>query len=190
MVTNERTLSSPVVAAVAAATIMIAFQTAAKATRDALFLSSFDVALLPRMIIGAALVSVPMALVASRWMVRVGPGRLVPAAFVTSALLLVVEWTLVDVAREVIAVAVYLHYAALGAVLISGFWSVVNERWDPRTAKRVVGRIAAGGTAGGLLGGLLAERAAVLLSVTAMLPLLAVLHLACAALVVGLQGGP
>ena len=43
--------------------------------------------------------------------------------------------------------------ATFGAVLISGFWSVVNERFDPHTAKQVVGRIAAGATVGGLLGG-------------------------------------
>lgn len=176
------------VAAAFGAGLMIAFQTAAKATRDALFLSSFDVSLLPRMVVLSALVSMMAALAASRWMTRFGPARLIPVAFGVSAALLLVEFALVDTYRGPIAVVLYLHYGALGAVLISGFWSVVNERWDPRTAKRYVGRIAAGGTIGGLAGGLLAERVGALLaSVVAMLPILAALHIACAFLVVAMR---
>jgi hypothetical protein len=159
---------------------MIAFQMAAKATRDGLFLSSFDVSDLPRMVVTSAVVSVVTALIAARWMTSWGPGRLVQAAFVLSAALLLAEWALVGSYRQAVAIILYLHYGALGAVLVSGFWSVVNERFDPRTAKRYIGRIAAGGTVGGLLGGLLA---AGLPSVVTMLPILAGLHLLCAVLV-------
>ncbi|MDH3457095.1 MAG: hypothetical protein OER90_09650 [Gemmatimonadota bacterium] len=170
-------------AAIVAAGFMIAFQVAAKATRDALFLSSFDVTLLPRMVVVSAVVSVLAAIVASRWMPRVGPGRLVPAAFNASAILLLLEWWLVGRAPRATAIVVYLHYGALGAILISAFWSVVNERFDPRTAKTYVGRIAAGGTVGGLLGGILTERVGAYFSVATMLPILAVVHVVCAALV-------
>jgi HEAT repeat protein/MFS family permease len=165
---------------------MIAFQTAAKATRDALFLSSFDVAALPRMVIASALASVVFAFLASRWMTVFGPARLVPAAFAASAALLLVEWALVARLRGPIAIVLYLHYGALGATLISGFWSIVNERFDPRTAKRFVGRIAAGATAGSLLGGLLAERVAALSTIALMFPLLAGIHLLCAWLATGI----
>jgi hypothetical protein len=82
-----------------------------------------------------------------------------------------------------VAVLFYLHFAALGAVLVSSFWSLVGERFDPRATRRHVGRIVAGGTVGGVLGGILAGRVAVTLSVDAMFPLLALLHLGCAGLV-------
>ncbi len=179
----DRATKASLVAAVVTAIGMIAFQTAAKATRDALFLSTFDVSALPRMVMVSALVAMAVALLAARWMTQIGPMRLVPPAFALSAALALVEWGLLGAFRRPVAVGFYLHYAALGAVLISGFWSVINERFDPRTAKRYVGRIAAGATVGGLLGGVLAERVGALLSMEAMLPILAALHLLCGILI-------
>ena len=189
MSSADRATKTAVVSAVITAAAMIAFQMAAKATRDALFLSTFDVSALPRMVMVSALLSMAVALLASRWMTAIGPARLVPAAFAVSAALLVVWWVLVGQFRRPVAVALYLHYAALGAVLISGFWSVVNERFDPRSAKRYVGRIAAGATVGGLLGGLLAERVAALFTMETMFPILAGIHLLCAFLVLGVPAG-
>ncbi len=168
---------------------MIAFQTAGKATRDALFLSTFAPTALPTMVIVAAVTSVLLAYATSRLLLRSEPARLMPIAFAGSAALLMVEWALVPVVRPLVAVVLYLHFAGLGAVLISGFWSVVNERFDPHTAKRYVARIATGGTVGGVAGGVLAARVADTLSVDAMLPILAVLHLACAWLVLALGRG-
>ncbi len=183
MIPPDRDSQRAYLAAVIGAGTMIAFQTAGKATRDALFLSSYDVSLLPRTVMAAAVVSVLAALLASRWMTLLSPARLVPLAFAVSAVLLLVEWTLLDQFRGMVAIAVYLHLAALGAVLISGFWSVVNERFDPRTAKRYVGRIAAGGTVGGLVGGLIAERISTFGAIAPMFPVLAALHVLCAVLV-------
>ncbi len=167
---------------------MIVFQVASKATRDALFLSNFDVTSLPAMMTAAATISIVTALGASRAMTRFGPGRVVPVLFVASALLQMLEFALVEQFRRPVAVGVYLHYNAIGALLISGFWSVINERFDPRTAKRVVGPVGAAGTLGGLLGGLLAERVAAAGTVVAMLPLLGIVHLVCAAMVLNVHG--
>ncbi len=185
MAPSERSNKVAVAVAIATAVIMIAFQMAAKATRDALFLSSYDVSALPRMIMLSAFVSVLVAFGASRWMTAVGPARLVPGAFAASGTLLLIEWLLVAEYRGAVAVLLYLHYGGLGAVLISGFWSIINERFDPRTAKRYVGKIAAGATVGGVIGGVLAERVAVLASVEAMLPILAALHFVCSGLLLG-----
>ncbi|HET7038821.1 MAG TPA: hypothetical protein VFH97_02975, partial [Gemmatimonadales bacterium] len=159
------------------AAAIIGFQTAAKATRDALFLTTYPVAALPTMVIVSALASVALAIVAGRVLTRLGPARVVPVAFGASGVLLVAEWALIAQSRELVAVLFYLHYGALGAVLISGFWSVINERFDPRTAKRVLGWIGAGGTAGGVVGGTLAAQAANVMPVATMLPILAALHL-------------
>lgn len=169
--------------AAATALVMIAYQVGAKATRDALFLSSFPASALPAMTIASALLSIAMAFAAARALTRYGPARVIPLGFGGSALLLLGEWTLVGAWPRGGAIAVYLHYGALGALLISGFWAFLNERFDPRSAKRAIGRIGAGGTVGGLLGGLLAERVGSVSSVATMLPVLAALHAVCALLV-------
>ena len=166
---------------------MIAQQVGGKATRDALFLSMFAVTSLPAMFIGASVFSVAMVLLFSRLLSRFGPARVMPMAFGASGLLLFGEWMLVFANPKLGSIVVYLHMAGLGSVLISGFWSVVTEQFDPRAAKRQIGRIAAGATVGGLLGGILAERVAGSLSVAAMLPILGLLHLFCAWRVRGVE---
>ena len=173
--------------ATAAAFVIIAFQIAAKSTRDALFLSNYDITVLPIMVMGASALSILVILATSRIMASLGPIKFVPLAFLTSAALLLVEWRILQQLPAVAAVLVYLHIAALGAVLISAFWSTVNERFDPRTAKKQMGRIAGGGALGGLIGGLLAERIGASLNLSLMLPVLSMLHLACAGLMVGLR---
>jgi hypothetical protein len=168
-------------AAITSAGAMIAFQVGGKATRDALFLSNFPVTALPSMLVASAILSIFAVLMASRVMAAKGPGAIIPYAFGVSSSLLIVEWIALAVAPRVTAVVFYLHMAVFGAILVSGFWSMIGELFDPRTAKVKVGRIAAGGTVGGIVGGLLAERTGAILSIGSMLPLLAVLHFACAA---------
>ena len=173
--------------AVAAAGLTVAFQLAGKATRDALFLSTLGVAALPRMLIIAALVSAALTIGLTRVMARTGPGRLVPRLFFLSGALLLVEWALVGPARPIVAVLFYLHFGGLGALLVSGFWALVNERFDPRAARGAIGRITTGASLGGLLGGILPERIGATLSLTAMLPVLAALHLLAGFLVLWLR---
>ena len=158
---------------------MIAAQVAGKATRDALFLSQFHISTLPLVLIAAAILSIGVTLLVSRLLAEYGPGRVTPPAFVLSAVLLLAEWGIASFSPRAAAIVVYLHTASLGAVLISGFWSLLNERFDPRSAKRRIARIGAGGTLGGVLGGLAAERVGTYFSVPSMLPLLALLHLVC-----------
>jgi ATP:ADP antiporter, AAA family len=176
-------------AAVAAATVIITLQLAGKATRDALFLSTFGVAALPPVVIIAAVLSAFLAVVLARMMAQSRPAQLVPRLFAFSAVLLAGEWMLAGSARREAAVLVYLHLTALGAILVSGFWAMVNERFDPRTARLTIGRITAGGSLGGLLGGLLPERVGSALPLVAMLPILALLHLLAAGLVLGVEHG-
>lgn len=173
--------------AVAAAGLTVAFQLAGKATRDTLFLSTFGVPFLPRMLIVSAVVSVALTLGLTRVMARTGPGRLIPRLFWLSGLLLLVEWALIGPARPVVAILFYLHFGGLGALLVSGFWALVNERFDPRSARGAIGRITTGASLGGLLGGILPERIGALLSLSAMLPVLAAMHLLAGFLVLWLR---
>ncbi|MCC7414428.1 MAG: hypothetical protein IT495_22625 [Gammaproteobacteria bacterium] len=170
--------------AVISATLIIAHQVAGKATRDGLFLAYFDVVHLPKIVVATALTSIAGVLAMSRLLAVFGPARLVPRAFAMSAGLFGVEWVVFAFDPRYAAVLLYVHMGVFGALLISGFWSVVNERFDPHTAKRTVARIAAAATLGGLVGGVIAERVSELVDVRAMLPVLAGMHLACAATVV------
>ena len=94
-----------------------------------------------------------VAIVVSRFLSHLNPARSVPFTLGLSALLLFGEWRLVEALPRMGAVAVYLHLSALTLVLFSGFWSVVNERFDPYTAKTVVARASGFGALGGVLGG-------------------------------------
>jgi hypothetical protein len=85
--------------------------------------------------------------------------------------------------------AVYAHAGVFGATLVSGFWSVINERFDPYTARHVIGRIGTGASLGGVMGGLVAWRAAGVMGVPTMLLLLAALTLACLAVLERLPHG-
>jgi ATP/ADP translocase len=173
-------------ATVLASAVMIALQVAAKATRDALFITSFGVSLLPRMVVTTAVLSIFLTLWLARRLAQQGPATLVPRLFAGSAILLAVEWLLSFVSLRPAAFLVYLHVTAFGALLISAFWALVNESYDPRSARRAVGLITAGGSVGGLLGGLLTERMGTAFSASSMLPLLALLQLSMAILVLPL----
>lgn len=176
MADGERAERNAALFALISAAVMIAQQVGSKATRDALFLSSFDAQDLPRVVIAAAAASMVAVFLASRGYARFGPQRVVPVAFGVSAALYVGEWLLAETMPRPVAVALYLHTAVFGALVISGFWSVVNERFDPHTAKRVVSRIGTGATLGGIVGGLLAERVGSMFDANAMLVVLAGLN--------------
>jgi hypothetical protein len=167
-------------AAAFGAAALIAHQVAAKATRDALFLSHFDITGLPMMVLIASLLSIITGVIAARVMSRIAPGYLIPRAFLASAILLVLEWWLSYWSHSVAAVLIYLQIAALGSVLISGFWSMLGDGFDPHSARKQFTRIVGAGTFGGLIGGLIAERVGTTFGVTSMLPVLAALHLICA----------
>lgn len=165
--------------AVVTATLMIAHQVAGKATRDALFLSEFDVTALPKMVMASAVLSMLAVVVIARLLAQFGPSRVMPGAFAVSALLFLASWLLYAVSPDLISILLYLQMGVFGAVLISGFWSVVNERFDPYTAKQTIARVGAAATLGGLLGGVLAGRVADAIDIRAMLLVLGVLHALC-----------
>ena len=177
---SESQSASAVLTAIICAGLVTAQFVGGKAARDALFLAQIDVTSLPAMVIATSIFSIALVAVNAKGVSRLSPARFVPAAFAVSTVLLLGEWLLTFSSPKVAAVLVYLHISGLGPILGSGFWLVAAERFDPRTAKRKFGQIAAGGTFGGLLGGLLAERVAVMFGVGAMLPVLAFLNLLCA----------
>jgi AAA family ATP:ADP antiporter len=174
--------------AMAGAALMLAHQVAGKAARDGLFLSRFEATALPKMVLAAAVVAVLFGWLFGLLLKRYSPQRVVPGALLLSAALQAAEWILLDRSPDVVVVWVYLHIVGFGAILLSGFWSLANEVFDPREAKLRFGRIAGFGTAGGIVGGLLAERTVVWFGTASVLVLLAGLHLVAGLLVMGLSG--
>ena len=169
----------PLVPAILAAGLLVAQQVAGKATRDAFFLSQFPVTALPVMSMAAALVSLLAVLAFARGMAALSPGRMVPLTVALSAVLFLGEWSLSGPLPRVAAVALFFHMAIFGATLVSGLWSLINERFDPYSAKQAVGPIGAGAAVGGIIGGFLTWGAATLVSVPAMLGAMAALNLLC-----------
>jgi AAA family ATP:ADP antiporter len=158
---------------------LIAQQVSGKAARDALFLTSFHAASLPIVMAAAAVLSLLAVVWLSRLMARYSPARVMPVLFASSASGLALEWGLGFVSAPVAAVAVYLHTAVFSPVMISTFWSLINERFDPHTAKAAVARIGSGATLGGVLGGLAAWRASTVLELPTTVLCLAVLNAGC-----------
>jgi hypothetical protein len=187
--TTDPSQRSAVLAAMLAAGALVAQQVAGRATRDALFLSSFPVSALPLAMIGSAVASALAVLGFSAALSRRSPARVVPLALAAGTGLLLAEWGLSLVRPRLAAAAVYLHMATFGATVISGFWSLVNERFDPYTARRVMGRIGLGASLGGVTGGLVAWSAAGLLPVPAMLALMAAFNVV-SLLALGWLGAP
>jgi ATP:ADP antiporter, AAA family len=175
--------------AMATAAIMIGHQVGAKAFRDAAFLTAWPATALPMMTLGTAALTGVLVPIFSRFLDRFSPLTVVAAGFALSAAGHAAEWAFYDASRAVVVI-IYLHLAGVGVVLLSGFWSLLAERFDPASARAAYGRIAAAGTAGGMFGSLAAERIATLVRPEAVLILLTILHVLCAGGVLMLRSSP
>src|SRR5262245_16965036 len=167
--------------------LLITQQVAAKAARDALFLSNFPPTALPPIMVGSSLASALSVVFFSRAMARLSPSLVAPVATGFAAILLLLEWLVSLSQPRIAAVLVYLHLAIFGGTLVSAFWSWVNERFDPWTARSVVGRIGLGAAAGGVAGGVLAWGASGLLPVPSLLLVTALVGVAAVVLLLKLR---
>src|SRR4051812_28395165 len=107
--------------------LLIAQQVVGKAARDALFLSSFHASQLPTVMAAGAVLSLLAAYSVSRLMARHPPASVMLMLSAISAGGFALEWTLDLSAPRVAAVLVYLQTALFGPVMISTFWSLINE---------------------------------------------------------------
>lgn len=183
MATTRTSRSRSLATAMLCAAAVTAQFVSGKATRDALFLTSLDFTALPTMLMATSVCSLLLVAANARAARRLRPSVLVPASFVASGLLFLVEWAFRSWAPSSTAAFVYLHISGSAPLLASGFWLIASERFDPHTAKKRFGQIAGAGTLGGLVSALMAERVAALFGVPAMLPFLAILQFLSAALV-------
>ena len=178
--TAFRRQATAAIAAVTAA-IVIAQHVAASAARDAFFLANHPASALPGAVIMSSILSVAFLPLLARMMARFGPAIVSPLAATTSALLLIVEWMISHQRPQLAALAVFVHTTVIGSVLVSGFWSLFSERFDPYTARQLMGRVAGGAALGGVIGGLLVERAgAAGIDLPNLLPMVAIVQLVAA----------
>jgi len=140
-------------AAVGVAIVMVGQLVASRAIRDGFFLSHFEPTVLPSMVMISSILSIFIVLGSTRFLRRMPPARRLPPFFAANGALFFAEWALSVSMPKVAAIALYLHTMSLNAVVVSAFWSVVNERFDPHTARQLIGRIGGGATFGGVLGG-------------------------------------
>ena len=185
------TIPKPEVVAPLTATALIAQQVGANAIRDGLFLSLFPVESLPYLMAGAAALAIIAAQFSGRLLLRLGPVRVAPALFALNAALFLVEWALLGWRPSTAVVLLFFHSTVFGAIAISSFWSLLNERFDAHSAKLLMSRVAGAATFGGLIGGVGAERMAALFPQGTLLPVLGFVGLipVAGALAVG-RGAP
>lgn len=157
-----------------AAATLIAQQVGSNAIRDGLVLTWFPVTALPYFMAGAAVLSIPAALYSGRLMVRLGPDRQAPVLLSGCTVLFLFEWWMLPGYPRFVSVLLFLHSSVLGAVAISGFWSLMNERTDPYSAKGLLSTAATAATFGGLLGGVGVERITASFSISGVIIALAV----------------
>ena len=152
----ERTRERAASIAILTSIPMVAQLVAGRAVRDTLFLTEYDASYLPRVMLAAAALSLVSAISVGRLMPRWGPrGTAVLLASVNGGIF-ILEAALIDVAPHIIAVVTYIHVSVVGALVVSAFSSVVNERFDPLYAKTVVARVGTGAALGGVVGGVVA----------------------------------
>ncbi len=79
--------------------------------------------------------------------------RIIPVTQVGIAALLVLFWFLfTTIGEDWVAVAFYIVGLILAVLLISQFWTLANDIYDPRQAKRLFGFIGGGASLGGAMG--------------------------------------
>ena len=80
------------------------------------------------------------------------PKWVIPAAQGAMAGVLVGFWVLFQTGNWMVAAGFYFFGLIMGILLISQFWTLANEIYDPRQAKRLFGFIGAGASLGGIAG--------------------------------------
>ena len=86
----------------------------------------------------------------------------IPTAQAVLAGLMIVFYLLFQTGQPWVSVLFYLFGLILGILVMSQFWTLANDIFDPRQAKRVFGFIGAGSSLGGILGSTIARQAKVI----------------------------
>ena len=132
--------------------LLMALQHLLKPPRNAFFLSTAGTVNLPWAYIASAGFSVLATLAYGRWVTPLSRRRQILGSQALIAASLVLFWALLQRPQAWIAGAFYVWIQVFGILLVSQFFLLGNDLFDPRQAKRIYGFIGAGGLAGGIAG--------------------------------------
>ena len=88
----------------------------------------------------------------SRAIVRLPRRWIIPVTQAGEVALIVLFWVLFRTGGDWVSVAFYVLGLVLGILLISQFWTLANDIYDPRQARRLFGFIGGGASLGGAMG--------------------------------------
>jgi AAA family ATP:ADP antiporter len=161
--------------------LILAAHSLTETARDALFLSRLPVSQLPWMYLLVAVASILVARVTSLAAAYLRHSIL-PALLLGSALVSCLLWIIGGSRSPAFLYALYLWPGIFSSVVVVEFWRTVSDAYTIVEAKRVFGRVGAGGTAGAVVGSGLAVVLATWLPARHLLVAAGVVLLAAAAL--------
>ncbi|HKY60760.1 MAG TPA: MFS transporter, partial [Gemmatimonadota bacterium] len=132
--------------------LLTSLQHLIKPARNAFFLSTAGAANLPWAYIAGAVVSAVATLAYGRWIAPLGRRRQILGTLAAVAASLFLFWLTMRRPTAWSAGSFYVWVNVFTLFLVSQFFLVVNDVFDPRQAKRLLGFVGAGGLAGGVAG--------------------------------------
>lgn len=127
-----------------------------KAVRDALFIDAFSAMKLPYVILGIALLAGVFVDGYIRISRRVPAPRLIVGSLVFFISNLLLFWVIAQIGARWLYPVLYIWVGLYGVAAPVQVWTLANEVFTTREAKRVFGIVGAGGITGAILGGALA----------------------------------
>jgi AAA family ATP:ADP antiporter len=149
-----------------------------RVVRDALFLAHGDKTQLAWMYVASAVAVTLFGLFYSPLAARVRRDRVALVSAVAFAAAFVFIWFAERSGRAWVYPALYIFVEVMGSLVLVQFWTLSNELFNARDAKRLYGLIGAGGTISNIVFGIAAMKISTAFGANALL-------LVCAALLVG-----
>jgi ATP:ADP antiporter, AAA family len=147
------------------------------------FISALGADNLPYVLLAAGILIGVLMQGYGRVVARIPRRWVIPAAQAGIVAILVVFWLLFATGAAWVPVAFYVFGLILGILLISQFWTLANDIYDPREAKRVFGFIGGGASLGGATGAAITAITVGRVGTDNLLLVSAVVLSACAAIV-------
>ena len=147
------------------------------------FISSLGADNLPYVQLAAGLLIGVLVYIYSHGAARLPRRWVVPVTQAGLAVVLLVFWPLIRAGSVVASAALFVFGLALGLLLISQFWTLANDLYDSRQARRLFGFIGGGASLGGAMGATITRFSVDLVGTPNLLPISAAVLLACGVVV-------
>ncbi len=151
-----------------------------RAVRDALFLTHRDPRELAWMYVASAVAVAGVGTFYSPLAARVRRDRMAAGSSLLFAVLYALAWAVDQTGRTWLYAALYVYVEVMGALCLLQFWTLANELFNAREAKRLYGLIGSGGTLANIFVGLTISRVALRYGASALLWVCVALCLGCA----------